>query len=350
MADELVFTVSGAAAKPAAAVSLPEIGLTERQHLQEWVIAHPEILGPRIMVVTFEFDRWWAAGGSLLDRLDVLGLDQAGRLVVAELKRDAAPDTVEMQAIKYAAMASRFTPDTLASHHARFLSSRGQVSTDEEALRTLEEHTEDKTLAVESLRQPRIVLLAASFPSVVTATAVWLREMGLDISLVQFQAYRTDNETLVTVSQLFPVPTVEEFMVVPRGNIQATTEQEYPTTPWTADDYAKLASVLTNAGIRAVLDECAQRPGAWVGLKELYDLTGRDRHGLRGDFGALTRLVKRQFGRSSWPLESRWIAERNDICQRMDENQAAAWIAANAADLSPPADEVGDDEDLAERG
>ena len=57
----LVFTVSGAEAKPVRAVTLPEIGLSERQHLQEWGLAHPEILGPGIKVVTFEFDRWWAA-------------------------------------------------------------------------------------------------------------------------------------------------------------------------------------------------------------------------------------------------------------------------------------------------
>jgi hypothetical protein len=172
--------------------------------------------------------------GSPLDRLDVLGPDRSGRLVVAELKRDAAPDTVEMQAIKYAAMASRFTPETLASQHARFLNSRGQAVTDEEALAALEEHTQDKMLAVEALRQPRIVLLAASFPPVVTATAVWLREMGLDISLVRFQVYRTHQEILVTVSQLFPVPTVEEFTVVPRANIQAGARQEHSADPLSA--------------------------------------------------------------------------------------------------------------------
>ena len=201
VADELVFTVSGAEAKPVRATTLPEIGLSERQHLQEWVLAHPEILGPGIKVVTFEFDRWGAAGGDPLDRLDVLGLDRSGRLVVAELKRDAAPDTVEMQAIKYAAMASRFTPETLGHQHARFRRDRGDSVTEETALADLEEHTDDKTLAVETLRQPRIVLLAASFPPVVTATAVWLREMGLDITLMRFQAYQTDTETLVTVSQ-----------------------------------------------------------------------------------------------------------------------------------------------------
>src|SRR5215471_2867124 len=119
--DELVFTVSGAEAKPVRVTTLPEIGLSERQHLQEWVLAHPEILGPGIKVVTFEFDRWGAAGGDPLDRLDVLGLD------------------------------------------------RGSSVTEETALADLEEHTNDKTLAVETLRQPRIVLLAASFPPVVTA-------------------------------------------------------------------------------------------------------------------------------------------------------------------------------------
>jgi hypothetical protein len=337
MGDELVFTVSGAAAKPAAAVSLAEIGLSERQHLQEWVIAHPEILGPHIMVVTFEFDRWWAAGGSPLDRLDVLGLDRSGRLVVAELKRDAAPDTVEMQAIKYAAMASRFTPETLASQHARFLSSRGQAVTDQEALNALEEHAEDQTLTVEALRQPRIVLLAASFPPVVTATAVWLREMGLDISLVQFKAYRTDNETLVTVSQLLPVPTVEEFTVVPRGNVQAAGQQEYSTDPLSAGDFATLASSVTNVAVRGMLDLCARQPGEWVSYTEVCEFTGRSRPQLLAGLSGLSRLMKKRFGKNSWPFEARRMADRNDWFSRMDEQQAAWWTTATASeeDVSP---------------
>src|SRR5205814_567983 len=142
--------------------------------------AHPQILGPGVMVVTFEFDRWWShAGAHVQDRLDVLGLDDTGTLVVAELKRDRAPDTIDMQAIKYAAMVSRFTLDTLAAQHARFLSARGTPCTAEEALALLSEHAEELTL--ETLRRPRIVLLASEYPAVVTASAVWLSDMGLDI-------------------------------------------------------------------------------------------------------------------------------------------------------------------------
>jgi RecB family endonuclease NucS len=75
--------------------------LRERSDLQEWVVAHPEIIGDGVLVVTFEFDHWQAFSGAReRDRLDVLGLGADGQLVVAELKRDRAPDTVEMQAIK----------------------------------------------------------------------------------------------------------------------------------------------------------------------------------------------------------------------------------------------------------
>lgn len=328
MGDEQVFTVSGSVAEPATPVSLSEVGLTERAHLQEWVLAHPSILGPGIMIVTFEFDRWWSSGGNPLDRLDVLGLDRSGQLVVAELKRGAAPDTVEMQAVKYAAMASRFTAESLASQHARFLASRGPAVTDDEALNALEEHTEAKSLTVETLRQPRIVLLAASFPPVVTATAVWLREMGLNITLVRFQAYRTASETLVTVSQLFPLPTVEDFTVVPRSNVAFTATQQYPTLEWTGDDYAQLAEVTVNPGVRGVLDLCAARPGPAVGYADVVDATGRDSNVVRADLASLTVMVKKRFGRANWPVEREWSAEAGEAYYSISHQQSQAWIAA----------------------
>jgi hypothetical protein len=70
--------VTESAATPAQPIALAEAGLRERSDLQEWVLAHPEILGAGVLVVTFEFDRWQGSGGAReRDRLDVLGAPTA---------------------------------------------------------------------------------------------------------------------------------------------------------------------------------------------------------------------------------------------------------------------------------
>lgn len=102
--DELVFTASGAKATRVDQIAIEDLGLTERGHLQEWVITYPAIIGPGVLIITFEFDQWIAANGATRrDRLDVLGLHRDGRLVIAKLTRGLTPNTVELQAIKYAA-------------------------------------------------------------------------------------------------------------------------------------------------------------------------------------------------------------------------------------------------------
>ena len=109
MDDELLIAVEGANSKPVGRASLTDLNFQERAHLQEWVLANPSVLGRGIEVVTSEYDRWQTASGEpVKDRLDILGIDPDGRLVVVELKRDAAPHSVHMQAVNYAAMVSRF--------------------------------------------------------------------------------------------------------------------------------------------------------------------------------------------------------------------------------------------------
>ena len=217
MPNELMFTVRPGEATPARPISLAEAGLKERADLQEWVRNNPEILGEDVLIVTFEFDRWRANDGRAADRLDLLGLDPDGRLVVAELKRGRAPDTVEMQAIKYAAFASRFSPETLADAYAAYASANetDEVTADE-ALRRLNDHV-GAELDQEGLRRPRVVLLAERFPPQVTASAVWLTEMGVEVSLVEFNAYRTENDMVLAVSQVWPVQDKEDLTISPRG-------------------------------------------------------------------------------------------------------------------------------------
>jgi len=214
MAEEQLYTVEGATATPAERVSLTEAGLLERQHLQEWVIAHPEILGEEVLVVSFEFDRWiTGAGASTWERLDVLALDRTGRLIVAELKRDIAPDAVMVQALNYAAMARGFNLDLLVEAYAARRDGELSAAELQEELREWAPSLSDETLA-----SPRIVLVSEDFGPVLRNTAMFLIQQGLDLRLVRVQLYRMSNATLaLTASQLLPVPNTEEFMVGTRS-------------------------------------------------------------------------------------------------------------------------------------
>jgi hypothetical protein len=216
MADEMIFTVHDSDAKPARRITLAAAGLRERQHLQEWVLEHPDMLGVDAKIVTFEFDRWMAVdGGAAADRLDVLAVDRTGKLIVAELKRDRAPDTVTMQAINYAAMVSRFSLDTWAHIGGTVTASEARVRLQEWA----------PEISDESLAPPRIVILASDFAPSVTNAALFLFGYGLDIRLRRYQLYETENgQRVLSVSQLLPVPDAEDFMIKPRSSAPTQAE------------------------------------------------------------------------------------------------------------------------------
>lgn len=229
MPDELLFYVDGSSAMRADPISLADAGLREREHLQEWVLANPQILGEDVIIVTFEFDRWLPAArssGKVRDRLDILGIDTGGTLVVAELKRDIAPDTVEMQAIKYAAMAAQFTPAILAQAHQRHLANTGENVSVEEAGARLAEHA-GAALDLKILRHPRIVLIAGEYPDTTMTSAIWLTQMGVKFTLVRYQAYRTPAGVHVTTSRLWPLDQAEDLVVRPeeREEVEAAQEQ-----------------------------------------------------------------------------------------------------------------------------
>ncbi|MQS34186.1 DNA-binding protein [Streptomyces katsurahamanus] len=210
-----LFTVEGATAAPVAPTALAAEGLLERQHLQEWVIAHPQVLGESVLVITAEFDRWADTDGvPARDRLDILGLDATGRLVVVELKRGTADRDVHLQAITYAALVSRFDLDTLAQAHRDFLKGRGETVELDACRQRLLDHG-DGEWSPELLQRPRQVIIAADFPKQVTHTVVWLSEMNLDIDLIQVGLWKVNGQLVAGFTKVYPTPEVEEFTLAP---------------------------------------------------------------------------------------------------------------------------------------
>jgi alkylated DNA nucleotide flippase Atl1 len=210
-----LFTVVGRSASPVIRTVLAAEGLLERQHLQEWVIDNPQVLGESVLVITSEFDRWADTDGvPARDRLDVLGLDATGRLVVVELKRGMADRDVHLQAITYAALVSRFDLDTLAGAHRDFMASKGQALGLDQCKQRLLDHVEGDW-SPELLQRPRQVIIAADFPKQVTHTVVWLSEMNLDIDLVQVSLWKVEGRLVAGFTKVYPTPEVEEFTLAP---------------------------------------------------------------------------------------------------------------------------------------
>lgn len=115
--------------------SLRDLGALEVRDLERWVIATPDLLGEELLIVTSQL----AEVEHFRDRLDVLALDRAGRLVVIELKRDDAGRTVELQALKYAARVATMTAEDVVGVHATWLTRSGIAVTADEARERLGE-------------------------------------------------------------------------------------------------------------------------------------------------------------------------------------------------------------------
>jgi len=323
----LAISEGGDVAEAVPVTTLQAAGLMERAHLQEWVVSHPNILGPGVKIVTVEYAGWVVAGGAPKDRLDVLGLDTDGRLVVAELKRGIAPDTVEMQAIKYAAMASRFRLDTLAQAHADFSTARGTPMTPEQAAEALQAHAElvsDKTLG-----NPRVVIVAQGFTPIVMSSVVWLADRGVDLSLVRFQPYQlVSGQVFVTFSQLYPLPDLEKSMIEPGTPVTDVSTEKLPTVEWSVADLVALGRV-ANTITRTTLDLCADHPTEPVSLTDIVKAAGLSREVARGHLAGLTMVTKHRFGRRNWPFALEWAADgTQQAFYKMSAETAARWREA----------------------
>jgi hypothetical protein len=163
-----------------------------------------------VMVVAEEFGAFTDARR----RIDLLGVDRDGRLVVIELKRTADGGHLELQALRYAAMVSVMTFDDLVEHHEHYL---GKVEPDavDEARSRLADFLEDAggEDAVLS-REVRLVLVAAGFDREITTTVLWLSDVyGLDIRCVKLTPYKVAERLLLDVQQIIPLPEASELRV-----------------------------------------------------------------------------------------------------------------------------------------
>jgi hypothetical protein len=182
----------------------------ERADLQRLLRARPEVLVDDVLIVSEEFGAFTDAHR----RIDLLGVDRQGRLVVIELKRTSDGGHLELQALRYAAMVSAMTFEDLVEHYGRYLTRLEPAAADDARARLaefLEEvGGEDAVLS----REVRLVLVSSGFDREITTTVLWLNDVfGLDIRCVRLNPYKMDGRLILDVQQLIPLPEASDLTV-----------------------------------------------------------------------------------------------------------------------------------------
>lgn len=187
--------------------SMPNLGIRERQDLQRVLRENIAAVSPGTLVIAEEFSEWEDSRR----RIDLLGIDAEGSIVVIELKRTNDGGHMDLQAIRYAAMVSTLTFERIEEVLQSHLNASGKKG---DAKETLLNHLGwDSQDDGEIGNQVRIVLVSADFGQEITTTVLWLNVQGLDIRCVKLVPYQHGSDILFDIQQVIPLPEAEDYMV-----------------------------------------------------------------------------------------------------------------------------------------
>lgn len=174
--------------------------LLERYDIQEWIESSPEILGEEILIIAKELI---LPTGS---RLDLLGVDKLGKLLILELKRDDSGKNIDWQAIKYASFCSNLLVDEIVQKFSDYSNTE-----ESEARIKLESFLDVEIDAVNSSQ--RILLVAREFHSDVISGVLWLRDYGVEIECLRLKPYLDKNEELfIQPEKIIPLPEAKDYI------------------------------------------------------------------------------------------------------------------------------------------
>ena len=184
--------------------------ILERSDLQRLLRDQPDPVAEGVLLIAEEFFLPNRTGR----RVDLLGVDHEGHLVVIELKRTEDGGHLELQALRYAAMVSALTFDDLVTAHENYLRRVDPDAVDDARSRLVAWLADAGGEEAVISREVRIVLVSAGFDPEITTTVLWLNDIyGLDIRCVRLTLYRVDERLLLNVEQIIPLPEAADLTV-----------------------------------------------------------------------------------------------------------------------------------------
>ncbi len=147
-------------------------GILERQHIQNALKKQIDVIAPDILIISEEFSEW----SDSKRRIDLLGVDKEGNIVVIELKRTETGEHMDLQAIRYASMVSTLTFIRAVEIFSKYLQTiESELNAEDELSSFVGDNIENFASDV------RIILVSSDFSKELTTSVMWLNERDLDI-------------------------------------------------------------------------------------------------------------------------------------------------------------------------
>ncbi len=207
--------------------SFSEQGLKERGDLQRLLKRNIGVVADGVLVIAEEYGDFEESRR----RIDLLGVDREGKIVVIELKRGEDGGHMELQAIRYAAMVSKMTFEQAADAYQSFLGGAGVTRIGRDEL--LAFLGWDEPRGDQFAQEVRIILVSADFSKELTTAVLWLREeFGVPIECVKVKPYDSGQGLLVDVQKLIPLPEAADYQERIRQKTQEEREARKDTGYW----------------------------------------------------------------------------------------------------------------------
>jgi len=191
--------------------TMSNLKIRERQDLQDVLRSHIGAVAPDVLIISEEYTGWQDSKR----RIDLLGIDRQGSIVVFELKRTTDGGHMDLQAIRYAAMVSALTFSEVVDVFEQFLKKHGRTGHAKDLI--LEHVNGDEDEVEASVGElVRVVLVSQDFDSEITTAVLWLNEQGLDIRCVKLHPYQFGEQIVFDIQQVIPLPEATDYMVKKR--------------------------------------------------------------------------------------------------------------------------------------
>ena len=194
---------------PLAIKKFTDLGLHEREHLQEWLANEPMALGEDLLIIQKEFDGF----DDTNDRLDLLALDKDGNLVTIENNLDDSGRDVVWQSLKFASYCSTLNKQQVVEIYQKYLDRCCGCGDAQALICEFLNEPDLGEVVINSGNRQRIIFVAAKFRKEVTSTVLWLLSQNIRLQCFKATTYGMGDNLLLNLEQIIPTREAAEYMI-----------------------------------------------------------------------------------------------------------------------------------------